>query len=87
MRVQITNINIQHSVNEVTGVQISFNGLDDTYRTSLNGSVPVTVEDYEKKMTLRELSKMVRDDLVEQLMSVDYDLLPETYDAPAFPQE
>lgn len=67
MKIQITSINFQHVGQEVTGVQIVFNTVDNEHRTNLNGFIHLTMEDYMANKALDKLEELVRKDVIERL--------------------
>ena len=69
MNIQITSINIRYENNEVAGVQVYFTGNNEDRSINPNGYIPFTAEEYAGNEAISTLTEMVRQRVVDNLLS------------------
>lgn len=73
MKIQITNVNMAYEDGEVVGVQVYFHGYTEDRFISVNGTLPLSAEEYEGNESVVKMVGLVRAELaglfVEQVPS------------------
>lgn len=60
MKIQITNVNMAYEDGEVVGVQAYFHGYNEDRTISINGTLPLTAEQYSGNESVIKLVGLVR---------------------------
>ena len=61
MNLTVTSINIRYEHDQVSGVQVYFNGYDADQTTSLGGHITLTAEEYAGNESISKLNELARE--------------------------
>lgn len=69
MKIEFTNINLRYADGKLETVQAQFQGIDEERKYSLNGTAPVTAEEYEGNEPVKKLENFVRRKVADKLLA------------------
>ena len=69
MNIKVTSINVRREGDEVTSLQVYFNGRNSDQSININGYVPLESDEFEVHVHVEDVEDIVKQKVIERLMN------------------